>query len=177
MRGAWDRRERDKKGALSEGRGAPDASSIELIPQIEMIRSARIPGFSCSKCAHCCKGKVIALYEDDIQRLGIHADGSVDPMSREESELTGARFKMRMVHGSCAFLVGNRCQHYDLRPNTCRRHPFIVTERNTLVASTCRGIDWSGEGRREEYFSLSKMIAPKIDDFLDSIEMKKTGRR
>lgn len=172
MQGDKDRIER-VADTISTGRVAFDVASVESLPQIEMLRASYIPAFICSKCAQCCKGKVIALFDADILRLGTYAEASIEPMSVEETELTGAGFKMKMVGSRCVFLDGSRCQHYDLRPNTCRRHPFIITEKNVLVASTCPGIDWLKKQSGEAYAELSGEIAPKIDVFIESLPRKR----
>jgi Fe-S-cluster containining protein len=84
-----------------------------------------------------------------------------------ERGLTGAKFKMRLIDGKCIFLVKNACKYYNLRPDTCRRHPFLVTKKHLLVSSTCPGIDWTEKGDKREYQLLSTGIAESIDTFFD----------
>ncbi|MBM5804568.1 MAG: YkgJ family cysteine cluster protein [Candidatus Verstraetearchaeota archaeon] len=139
------------------------------VPDLEMEIVDSLPGFSCRRCARCCTGKVIALYDRDMERIRSHVkERYCERTSTVERALTGARYKMRMVDGGCVFLEKGLCRHYDLRPNTCRRHPFIVSEGHKLVASTCPGVEWSSEQGEGEYRSLSKGIAEKIDLFLDN---------
>ena len=140
------------------------------IPELEMELVDSLPGFSCRRCARCCTGKLIALYDYDIERIRPHVkERFYERTIAAERELTGARYKMRMVDGRCVFLEKSLCKYYDLRPNTCRRHPFLVSEKHLLVSSTCPGVDWSSTQGEGEYRSLSKGIAEKIDLFLDDL--------
>ena len=144
------------------------------VPELEMELVDALPGFSCSRCARCCTGKLIALYDSDIERIKPHVkERFCERTTAAERELTGARYKMRMVDGMCVFLHKGLCRHYDIRPNTCRRHPFIVSERRLFVASTCPGVDWASKQWEGEYRKLSKDIAKKIDLFLDLKNVKR----
>jgi len=139
-----------------------------LIQEIDMYLVDFLPGFSCKKCAGCCRGKLIPLFDRDFERLKPSlGDGFYDRTSRLERSVTGARFKMRMVEGGCILLEDGLCKHYELRPNTCRRHPFIVTGKHRLVASTCPGVDWSSSQDDDEIRNLSEEISEGIDSFLD----------
>jgi len=151
---------------------------VEPLPQIEMLRSSYIPVFKCTMCARCCAGKVISLFGTDVRRLGEYAESCTEQMDEEEMALTGAERKMKMVDGKCALLKESRCIHYDLRPDTCRRHPFIVTMRHVLTASTCPGIDWAGRQLQgTELLRLSMGISPKIDAYMEALAEEWTGRR
>ena len=49
-----------------------------------------LPGFSCRRCATCCKGKVIVLTDQDFSRLKPHAKGVFFvKTSKLEKKLTG----------------------------------------------------------------------------------------
>jgi len=158
--------------------GAYVQDDVEPLPQIEMLRSSYIPIFKCTMCARCCAGKVISLFDTDVRRLGEYAESCTEQMDEEEMALTGAERKMKMVDGKCAFLKEGRCIHYDLRPDTCRRHPFIVTRRHVLTASTCPGIDWTGRRLRgTELLRLSMRIAPKIDAYMEALAEERAERR
>lgn len=137
------------------------------LPELEMFLAKCIPGFECRRCARCCQGKIIPLYPADIERIeGKVIENFINPTSRDEEEVTGARYKMRMLGGRCIFLEGNSCRIYEARPDTCRRHPFIVTKKNILVSSTCQGVNWNTKGKQEEYRGCSESIAGAIDDYL-----------
>jgi Fe-S-cluster containining protein len=139
------------------------------VPELEMELVDALPGFLCRRCARCCAGKLIALYNCDIERIGPHVrERFCERTTAAERGLTGARYKMRMVDGRCVFLEKSLCKYYDLRPNTCRRHPFLVSEKHLLVSSTCQGVDWASEQNEGEYHSLSNGIAQRIDLFLDN---------
>jgi len=167
------------KASSRSSRDHATVKGVEPVPQIEMVLSCYIPAFECALCARCCTGKVIALFGGDIRRLGKYAEACTEPMSEEEIALTGAERKMKMVDDACVFLEGSRCSHYDLRPDTCRRHPFIVTKRHILAASTCKGIDWTGRwhGSDGELLRLSEKMAPKIDDYIGAFRGGIKGRR
>src|SRR5512136_2666483 len=137
------------------------------IQELEMERVDKLPRFLCRLCARCCHAKLIPLYPKDIERLS-GLIGSIEVTSPVEAALTGAGYKMKMVNGRCVLLRHGRCMHYDVRPDTCRRHPFIVTSKNLLVAFTCMGIDWSRTQEGDEYAKLSEGISRGIDKYLES---------
>jgi Fe-S-cluster containining protein len=136
------------------------------IQELEMVRVDKLPRFSCRLCARCCHAKLIPLYPKDMERLGGLA-GCIEETSPAESALTGAGYKMKMVDGRCALLRDRRCTSYEARPDTCRRHPFIVTGKNLLVASTCKGVDWSGTQESDGYTKLSVGISRGVDRYME----------
>ena len=142
-----------------------------LIPEIEMYLTEALPGFSCNMCAACCRRKMIPLYQVDIERLNRKAKNFYERTTRIEQFITGAKYKMRMIDEVCVFLSEGLCKNYDLRPNTCRRHPFLVTEKHTLVSSTCPGVDWNVCQSPEEYRKLSSDIVGRIDIFLKRLRL------
>ena len=146
------------------------------IQEIDMYLVDSLPGFRCQRCARCCRGKLIPIFDRDVERLKPRlGDEFYERTSRLEKSITGARFKMRMVEGRCILLGDGLCRHYELRPNTCRRHPFIATGKHKLVASTCPGVDWSSSQGDEEVKALSVEISEGIDSFLER-RHRKAGR-
>ncbi|MEM2125483.1 MAG: YkgJ family cysteine cluster protein [Candidatus Methanosuratincola sp.] len=145
------------------------------IPEIGMFVSQKLPYHSCRRCSRCCTGKLIPLYEKDLERL----DGFKSfylPTTSLEREVTGAAYKMKMVESRCIFLDGTTCKVYDRRPDTCRRHPFIVTERRILISASCPGVDWSRENNELAYYkSLSSGISGNLDRFIET-RSKFSGR-
>jgi Fe-S-cluster containining protein len=136
-----------------------------LIPELEMEHTYKLPGFACKLCSRCCQGKIIVLYKKDLERLkGL--GGFCEATSEGERSLTGASHKMIMREGRCIFLEGGLCAHYECRPDTCRRHPFLITRKNMLVATTCPGVNWSVEGEVGEYGRLSEGIGASLDRYL-----------
>ncbi|MDI9643743.1 MAG: YkgJ family cysteine cluster protein [Candidatus Verstraetearchaeota archaeon] len=134
-----------------------------------MVISEILPFHACKRCAACCKGKVIPLYSPDFRRLS-GLEGFSVHTSKLERALTGAHYKMRMAGSRCVFLQGGLCSHYELRPDTCRRHPFIVTENWILVNPACPGIDWNRKNieGEEHYRKLSSGISDWIDALVGS---------
>ncbi len=129
-----------------------------------------LPGFNCRRCARCCKEKVIPIFQMDIKRLQPHVtEEFYEPTNRWERQITGARYKMRLKTKQCIFLTDGVCKHYDLRPNTCRRHPFLVTQKYFLVSSTCPGINWNADQGSDPYRKLSKEIAKSIDLYVNRV--------
>ena len=140
------------------------------IPELEMNLVGALPGFLCKRCARCCMDKVVVVYPSDLKRLkGLKKQDFVERTTNLEKGATGATYKMKMVEGKCIFLEGKSCKYYELRPNTCRRHPFLVTDSNLLVAAMCPGADWSASQNSSEYRVPSKDIAKRIDRFLKSL--------
>lgn len=134
-------------------------------PELEMESAEKLPGFSCRRCGRCCRGKLIVIYAKDMARLkGL--GGCFEETTLKERALTGAAHKMKMPQGRCVFLKDDLCTNYERRPDTCRRHPFLVTKKSILVATTCPGVDWSGEGRGGELIELSAGIAPSLERYL-----------
>jgi len=139
-----------------------------LIPEIGMFVAQKLPYHSCRRCGRCCANKLIPLYEKDLERL-VGFRGFYLPTSSLERKVTGAAHKMKMLDSKCIFLDGTTCKVYELRPDTCRRHPFIVTRKRILVSATCPGVDWSIESDDLAYYkSLSFGISEKLDLFIET---------
>jgi len=131
----------------------------------DFVRVERMPAFSCRLCGDCCRNRAIMLYDHDVERLRkaeIH--DFYEETSELERYLTGAPYRMRLRDdGSCVFLTDdNRCSVYDLRPDTCRRYPFIVGEDFILVSLSCPGVIWESEGDPEPFREPSRRMARAI---------------
>ena len=141
----------------------------------DFVKVERMPGFSCRLCGDCCRDRAIMLYEEDVRRLESSGfSGFYENASELEIYLTGAPYRMRLREdGSCIFLGGdNRCSVYELRPDTCRRYPFIVGEGFILVSLSCPGIDWGSEGDPEGFRGPSERIAKALARFLRFNQVK-----
>lgn len=139
-----------------------------LIPEIGMFAVQKLPYHSCRRCGRCCTAKLIPLYEKDLERLGGFRSFYM-PTNSLEREITGAAYKMMMVNSRCVFLDGTICKVYDMRPDTCRRHPFIVTRKRILVSAACPGVDWSRENNDLDYYrTLSSGISERLDRFIEA---------
>ena len=143
--------------------------SIDGAVVSDYIRVKKMPGFACTLCGDCCRNRMIPLYKEDVERL--ESAGYMDfyePTTKMEFELTGALYKMKLKEdGSCIFLEGNLCSVYELRPDTCRRYPFIIGEDFILVSLSCPGIKWDEEGNPEPYRKASERIASRIGTLID----------
>ncbi len=127
----------------------------------DFVRVERMPGFSCELCAQCCKGRIIVLYDRDVERL-LEAGFSdfYEEAGELELRLTGAKYRMKLKeNGECIFLEDDRCVAYEYRPDTCRRYPFIVGEDFILASISCPGIKWDEEGDAEPFREPSKEIS------------------
>jgi len=152
-----------------EGKKAKKMKRL-LIPELEMFLTDILPQFSCKRCARCCTGKLIPLYVSDIERIKPYVKRKFyEKTTITENFITGAKYKMVKEKDSCIFLDCKRCKHYNVRPDTCRRHPFLVTEKRILVSATCPGIIWDSQQSCNEYRLLSAKIATNIESFLKVI--------
>ena len=143
-----------------------------LLPEFEMYLVTTLPRFACKRCARCCSGKFVPLYQSDIDRIETQVEEKFYRKTNNiERMVTGARYKMFMIEGKCIFLDECLCKHYELRPNTCRRHPYLVTKRYLLVSSTCPGVDWLSSQTVERQI-FSKEVADKMDSFLNEYLQK-----
>ncbi len=147
-----------EKGGEREGEGKGEVVISDY------VRVTKMPGFSCTLCGDCCRNRVIPLYEEDIERLkSAGYEDFYESTDSIEFELTGAPYKMKLrKDGSCIFLEDNMCSVYEIRPDTCRRYPFIVGEDFILVSLSCPGIKWDEEGDPRPYKEASRKIAGKI---------------
>lgn len=129
-----------------------------------------LPGFSCKRCTKCCRDKVVVLTDEDISRLKPHVKGEFfERTTKLEKEVTGADYKILMKGGICIFLKGNSCRVYEYRPDTCRRHPFLVTNKYLLVAKECPGLGWDRTQSPEPFRELSKGVAKNLEEILDRV--------
>ncbi len=112
---------------------------------------------------------MIPLHEEDVKRLeSAGYTNFYEPTTEVEFELTGAPYKMKLNEdGSCLFLRDNLCSVYELRPDTCRRYPFIVGDDFILASLSCPGIKWNEKGDPEPYRKASERIAKSIKALID----------
>lgn len=75
--------------------------------------------FKCQEnCARCCKYLTVSLTEDNIKTIEKHTGLDRKAFSTNYN-------LMRFPDGKCHFLKDNKCTIYKVRPNACRRFPFI----------------------------------------------------
>lgn len=101
--------------------------------------------FRCTGCGNCCRDTVVCITDGDVKRIvdstGLSPRKFVkfydhDEISMSENDPLWVRFDskkavmgLRATHDRCVFLDNktNRCGIYEVRPVTCREHPFNVT--------------------------------------------------
>ncbi|MDW8035330.1 MAG: YkgJ family cysteine cluster protein [Candidatus Korarchaeum sp.] len=135
----------------------------------DFVRVERMPSFSCKLCGSCCRDRAVMLYEEDLRRIEeVGFSDFHERTSELEYYLTGASYRMKLKEdGSCVFLSGDgKCSIYELRPDTCRRYPFIVGEGFILVSLSCPGVSWDAEGDPEPFRKPSERIAKHIAKLL-----------
>ena len=78
----------------------------------------------CTKCANCCKVLKPALNEQDIERISKHLN-----LTKEEFTLKhlakSDENEPEINQLPCPFLTDNKCQIYEIRPETCRGYPHL----------------------------------------------------
>lgn len=75
--------------------------------------------FSCIMCGNCCRFATIQLTKKDIERIkGEGHTGFVDKGRLGER-------KLAHVKGRCVFSRDDKCSIYSIRPEVCRKFPFI----------------------------------------------------
>lgn len=105
--------------------------------------------FRCTGCGNCCRDTVICITDGDVKRI-VNATGLAplkfvkfydhDEVSMSENDPLWVSFAgrkavmgLRSTQGRCVFLDDrtNRCGIYEVRPVTCRDHPFNVSLSDT----------------------------------------------
>ena len=101
--------------------------------------------FRCTGCGNCCRDTVVCITDGDVKRI-VEATGlsplkfvqfyDHDEVSMSENDPLWISFTdrksvmgLRSTHDRCIFLDDktNLCGIYEIRPVTCRDHPFNVT--------------------------------------------------
>lgn len=139
----------------------------------DFVKVDKLPGFSCKLCGSCCRERAIMLYDEDVERIESSGfSGFYERASDLELYLTGAPYRMKLKEdGSCFFLRSdNKCSIYEIRPDTCRRYPFIIGEDFSLASVSCPGIIWEVEGDPEPFREPSRKIANAISKFIKELD-------
>ncbi|HEY5653575.1 MAG TPA: YkgJ family cysteine cluster protein [Pontiella sp.] len=84
--------------------------------------------FRCSGCGECCRwtGSVL-LTTDDIVLIATHLKLSELEFVDRHTRLAPSRKQLALLDhddGSCAFLDGDRCSIYAVRPKQCKTFPY-----------------------------------------------------
>lgn len=93
-----------------------------------MIDPVLLEKFKCIGCGTCCRwtGSVL-LTPKDISELALFLKLSEATFIDQHTRLAPSRIQLALLDqadGSCAFLLKDRCQVYDARPEQCRSFPF-----------------------------------------------------
>jgi Fe-S-cluster containining protein len=81
----------------------------------------------CDRCGNCCRHcSPIILSDEDVITFGHYLGSKFDDFVKREGE----KFYLRRTE-PCAFLNGNACGIYDIRPASCRCFP-MTTENNQV---------------------------------------------
>lgn len=93
-----------------------------------MSNSTILKTFKCTGCGECCRwtGSVL-LKETDITTISAHLELSERAFIARHTRLAPNRIQLALLDhedGSCAFLKGDRCRIYEVRPEQCRSFPF-----------------------------------------------------
>jgi Fe-S-cluster containining protein len=81
----------------------------------------------CTRCAHCCKTMRPAVNADDIERIAVRLELSLDEFAAAYLSEDGEG--QRIKAAPCPFLGGDdRCTIYDVRPQVCREYPHTNKE-------------------------------------------------
>lgn len=117
------------------------ASTIKTLPIVER--------WDCSGCGNCCRGSVIPLSDDDLQRLEKQGwEKHPDFLGVAATVKQGWGSKRRQLaqrpDGSCVFLTDdNRCRIHaehgaDAKPLVCRMYPLQLVPREKSAILTLR---------------------------------------
>ena len=89
----------------------------------------------CTTCANCCKELKIGLTDTDAERLAACLGSAIGEFHQryldkdDEAEKRGEGVRWRMRGKPCPFLAGNRCTVYEVRPEQCRKYPYLHEAR------------------------------------------------
>ncbi len=93
-----------------------------------MLCSEILERFKCTGCGECCRWSgVVLLTPDDISSMAGHLGLSEGDFIAQHTRLAPNRKQLALLDqtdGSCAFLEGDRCRVYSVRPEQCRTFPF-----------------------------------------------------
>ncbi|RKX45497.1 MAG: YkgJ family cysteine cluster protein [Verrucomicrobia bacterium] len=93
-----------------------------------MLGDDVLKDFKCTGCGTCCRwtGSVL-LIDRDIAGMAVRLGLSEPEFIDRHTRLAPNRIQLALldkVDGSCAFLEGDRCSIYAVRPEQCRSFPF-----------------------------------------------------
>ena len=103
-------------------------------------------GYSCKDCnENCCYGQVIGLLRSEVVEIANHLNISKSEFRKKYTTITmhpSRKVKCRCLkpvidndgNEVCTFLKDDKCSIYEVRPHTCRGHPFYLHSKRELVS-------------------------------------------
>ena len=93
-----------------------------------MLNHEILKEFKCSGCGECCRwGGSVLLTDDDIAKMAAFLGLSETEFVEKHTRLAPNRRQLALLDqadGSCAWLEGDRCALYAVRPEQCRSFPY-----------------------------------------------------
>ena len=97
-----------------------------LLAQIAAKVTAAI---DCTQCSNCCRETLVEVSEGEVGAIARFLNMDVDEVVRQYT--LGGRM-LRQNSDGCAFLDGNLCMIYAVRPQACREFPHLTLAHTTL---------------------------------------------
>lgn len=103
-------------------------------------------GFGCNGCnGNCCNNQVIGLLRSEVIDIANHLNISKGEFRRKYTTIlthptnnTRIRCLKPNIDNEgrevCGFLIDNKCTIYQVRPHSCRQHPFYFHSKQKLVS-------------------------------------------
>jgi len=99
-----------------------DVDQIDRI--VKPIYESIVAKINCLECGNCCRQLQPLLTKSDINGIGNKLN--LSPQVTQEKFAEIDEFGEARLRGiPCAFLYGNECQIYNVRPNDCKSFPHI----------------------------------------------------
>ena len=152
--------------------------------------------FRCTGCGNCCRDTVVCITDGDVKRIVDHTGLSAlkfvhfynhDELSMSESDPLWVSFDdgkavmgLRSTRDRCIFLDNktNLCGIYEIRPVTCRDHPFNVTfsdsgavEKISLSKIVKCPHEWDGHISKRELRRVQTWNEGQEESYLEKLKV------
>jgi Fe-S-cluster containining protein len=126
------------------------------IDQFAYMKLRRLAGFQdtfqCQRCGRCCKEMdAVAFTMADLrmvsERFGINPQQFIRKFQLKRVAIRGEQpqYLLKWEEGySCPFHDGSGCTIYEVRPDVCRRYPFLTSEGITRTLGLKNGVWFYG---------------------------------
>lgn len=81
----------------------------------------------CTKCGNCCKEQGLTITDKEIERLSKYLKMSIVEFEKQFINKDDEGDKI-FAHIPCKFLKDNKCEIYNLRPESCISYPHLHKE-------------------------------------------------